>query len=85
MHQNVVNFEPELALFVSDEDPLLFYKVIASKGKNLLKPTGKIYFEINERYGNEVIALLESMNYSTIRLIQDLNGKNRIITALNSN
>ena len=81
MHQNVVDFEPELALFVPNEDPLIFYRVIAEKGKKLLKSSGKIYFEINERFGQDVVELLNRLDYHNARLINDLNGKDRIVTA----
>lgn len=82
MHRNVLDFEPELALFVPDTDPLLFYRVIAQKGIALLKPSGKIYFEIHEDYGQEVIALLTKLGYTEIRLIKDLNEKDRMIAAV---
>ncbi|RIW18713.1 peptide chain release factor N(5)-glutamine methyltransferase [Algoriphagus lacus] len=81
MHRNVVDFEPELALFVPNEDPLIFYKEIAEKGKKLLKSTGKIYFEINERLGPLVVELLQTLDYQKVRLIKDLNGKDRIVAA----
>lgn len=81
MHRNVVDFEPELALFVSNEDPLIFYKEIAIKGKKLLKPSGKIYFEINERLGPNVVELLQALDYQKVRMIRDLNGKDRIVAA----
>lgn len=84
MHRNVLEFEPDLALFVADEDPLIFYRTIAEKGKNLLKPSGNIYFEINERFGNDVSNLLESFGYKNIRIVQDLNGKDRIVSGQNS-
>ena len=84
MHSNVLDFEPDLALFVTDEDPLIFYKIIAEKGKNLLKPSGKIYFEINERFGLQVSSLLSSLDYKNVRIIKDLNGKDRIIYGQNS-
>ncbi len=84
MHRNVLDFEPELALFVTDEDPLIFYKKIAEKGKSLLKPSGKIYFEINERFGKDVSNLLEALAYKNVRVIQDLNGKDRIVSGQNS-
>ena len=83
MHQNVLDHEPHLALFVSDQDPLIFYRVIAEKGKNLLKKSGRIYFEIFERSGTEVCDLLKKLEYSQIKLHQDLNGKNRMISAIN--
>lgn len=80
MQRNVLDFEPDLALFVADEDPLIFYRVISQKGKVILKSSGKIYFEINERFGKEVAELLSDTGYQKVRLIQDLNGKDRIVT-----
>ncbi len=84
MHRNVVDYEPHLALFVPDEDPLIFYEVIAEKGKKLLKAGGKIYFEINERLGNDVSSLLLGFDYQNIRVIKDLNDKDRIVSGQNS-
>ena len=81
MHRNVLDFEPELALFVSNEDPLIFYRTIAEKGKQLLKPDGKLYFEINEKYGEEVAFLLRETNYSEVKILKDLNGKDRMVKA----
>lgn len=79
MHTNVLDYEPDLALFVSDEDPLIFYRTISEKGKKLLKPTGKIYFEINERFGKAVSELLLALGYQKVRIIKDLNGKDRMV------
>lgn len=79
MHRNVLDFEPDLALFVNDEDPLIFYRVISDEGKKLLKPTGKIYFEINERFGKEVSEIMMAFGYQNVRVIKDLNGKDRIV------
>jgi release factor glutamine methyltransferase len=81
MHKNVLDFEPELALFVSNDDPLIFYRIIAEKGKQLLKSGGKLYFEINEKYGKEVAELLEEMGYSDVKVLKDLNGKERMVVA----
>lgn len=78
MHKNVLDFEPGLALFVSNEDPLIFYSTIAKKGKHLLKSGGKLYFEINEKFGNEVAELMQSLGYSDVQVLKDLNGKERI-------
>jgi release factor glutamine methyltransferase len=78
MHKNVLEHEPHLALFVFDEDPLLFYRLIALKAKRVLKSGGKLYFEINEALGPDIQKLLESQGYSQIRIVKDLNGKNRI-------
>jgi release factor glutamine methyltransferase len=82
MHRNVLAFEPHLALFVSDSDPLIFYRTIGELGKKLLKPNGKLYFEIFEEAGNEVCSLLEKLEYYQIKLHQDLNGKNRMVSAV---
>ena len=81
MHSNVKDFEPKIALFVPNDDPLLFYRVIAKKGQQLLKKHGKIYFEIWEKAGAEVFNLLKIEDYDQITLHQDLNGKDRMISA----
>jgi release factor glutamine methyltransferase len=81
MHRNVRDFEPELALFVPDQDPLIFYRVIAQKAKKLLKSGGRLYFEIHERFGAEVAALLQNFGYQEVKIHQDLNGKERMISA----
>lgn len=83
MHRNVLDHEPHLALFVPNQDPLIFYRTIAQKGKKLLKTSGKIYFEIFEHKGSEVCELLQTMGYGQIKLHQDLNGKNRMVSAIN--
>jgi release factor glutamine methyltransferase len=82
MQINVLAHEPELALFVPDNDPLIFYKQIINLSKHALKPKGKLYFEINEKYGMEIIGLCEGAGCSTVKLIQDLNGKDRIIKTM---
>ncbi|MFL5728729.1 MAG: peptide chain release factor N(5)-glutamine methyltransferase [Cytophagaceae bacterium] len=81
MHPNVLNYEPETALFVRDEDPLLFYRTIAEFGNKYLKPGGTCYFEINERYGEQIKALFEKNKYINIRIIRDLHGKDRFAAA----
>lgn len=81
MHRNVLDHEPHLALFVPEDDPLIFYRVIALKGSSVLKPGGKVYFEINEAFGAEVAALLFELGYEEIQLRKDLNDKDRIVTA----
>ncbi len=82
MHENVLNYEPELALFVDDEDPLLFYRKIGEFGASNLNDGGKLYFEIHERFGEATHKLLESLGYKEIEIIDDINGKNRMIKAL---
>lgn len=78
MGNNVLQYEPHQALFVSDEDPLLFYRIIATKAKNHLKTNGLLAFEINEHFGNEMSQLLGNLGYSNVDVIKDLSGKDRI-------
>ena len=80
MSHNVLDHEPHLALFVSNSDPLLFYRTIAQKAKVMLKPGGLLYFEINEYLGGEMLEMLEKLGYDAI-LKQDLQGKDRMIRA----
>lgn len=82
MHRNVLEHEPHVALFVPDSDPLVFYRAISKKAKEALKPRGKLYFEINEALGKQVVDLLAALDYTKIRLIKDLNGKDRIVAAV---
>ena len=79
MEKNVLDFEPELALFVPDEKPLLFYERIADFALSHLKNRGKLYFEINEAYGNECSQMLRQKGFSDIELKKDINGKDRMI------
>ncbi|RKD92685.1 peptide chain release factor N(5)-glutamine methyltransferase [Mangrovibacterium diazotrophicum] len=81
MHDNVLQFEPHLALFVDDQSPLIFYAALASFGAHNLNPGGLIYWEINEAFGEQCCQLLEQEGYSDIVLRQDLNGKDRMIRA----
>ncbi|MEG2606721.1 MAG: peptide chain release factor N(5)-glutamine methyltransferase [Mucinivorans sp.] len=76
MHINVLDHEPSLALFVPSDDPLLFYRKIAT---NTI--CNKIYFEINERFGPQMKDLLEGLGYLNVKIIKDLNGRDRICTA----
>lgn len=80
MHCNVLDYEPHLALFVPDNNPLIFYKSIALFATKYLNPDGRLYLEINEELGNETIALLEKQGYNA-QLHQDFLGKNRMIIA----
>lgn len=82
MHTNVTKHEPESALFVPDADPLLFYRRIAEVAKNGLAPNGKIYFEIHEKRGAEVKALLESLGFADVTIRQDMQGKERMVRAV---
>jgi len=78
MSRNVTDFEPHLALFVSDNDPLVFYRTIAQKSKNWLKPNGQIYFEINEAFGNEIKDMLIGIGFRNVEIRKDINGKDRM-------
>ena len=81
MHNNVIKHEPHVALFVPDEDALLFYRAIAAFGLMHLNRNGKLFFEINEALGNDVCLLLEQLGYFKIELRKDLQGKDRMVKA----
>jgi release factor glutamine methyltransferase len=79
--QNVVNHEPHLALFAESDDPLIFYKAIAEKAKNALRPGGMVMVEINERFGEATAEIFSTHAYHPVLIIQDIQGKDRIISA----
>ena len=81
MHRNVLEYEPSIALFVPDEDPLKFYRAIALIGMKTLKASGMLFFEINEAFGKDVLDMLESLGYSETELRRDLNGRERMVKA----
>jgi release factor glutamine methyltransferase len=81
MNKNVLDYEPHLALFVADHDPLHFYKVIAEKGKQLLNPNGKIFVEINQQFGKEVAKLFQDHGFKSVEIIKDMEGKDRVVKA----
>ncbi len=83
--KNVIDFEPHIALFVPDKDPLIFYSTIADIATNQLKPRGKLYFEVNEQFGNETVDLLSLKGFKNIILRKDINGKERMLKAEWSN
>jgi release factor glutamine methyltransferase len=83
MQANVLEHEPHTALFVPDINPLLFYSKIARLAQNHLTPNGKLYFEINEAYGKEVVKLLEMLDYKNVKLKKDFFGKDRMVSAVN--
>ena len=80
--KNVIDFEPHMALFVPDTDPIIYYRAIVRSAANILKPEGKIYFEINEAMGKSIFQLLGSSGYSGIEIVKDINGKERIIKGI---
>lgn len=77
--KNVLDYEPHLALFVEDSDPLIFYRKIASLAQNGLLKNGKLYFEINQYLGKEMIDLLESMSFQNVELRKDIYDHDRMI------
>ena len=81
MESNVLRFEPHLALFVEDEDPLLFYKAIADFCLKHLKNTGACYVEINEHFGEATKQVFLEKGFKKVEIHQDINGKDRIVKA----
>lgn len=83
MHANVLDYEPKSALFVSDDDPLVFYKRIAKIAKFHLKNKGKLYFETFETFHPQLVEYLSNLGYSNVLSILDMNSKPRFIVAEN--
>lgn len=79
MQSNVLKYEPDIALFVNNDDPLLFYRKIAQLGQKHLISEGSIYFEINEYLGSELLILLKTEGYKEITLHKDIFGKYRMV------
>ena len=79
MHSNVVDYEPHTALFVADDDPLCFYRSIAQNGVKMLRDGGSLYFEIYERFGAQMVKMLEEMGYSDSEVVKDVFGKERMV------
>jgi release factor glutamine methyltransferase len=80
MQAQVKNFEPAIALFVTNEDPLIFYRIIARLGKQYLNPNGQLFFEMHYDQGKALIALFDEMGYHA-ELRQDMFGKDRMLRA----
>lgn len=81
MDKNVLDYEPKEALFVTDEDPLLFYRCIAYLGKRKLKSGGRIYVEINPQYGDEIVTMFRKQRLKKIEIIMDISGRKRFVKA----
>lgn len=81
MNNRVTDFEPHTALFVPDENPLLFYKAIANFAVQHLKPQGLLFYEINESLGNETVEMLSHKGFINIELKKDMFGKDRMVRA----
>jgi len=81
MDKNVLDYEPKEALFVVDDDPLLFYRSIAYLAKRKLKSGGRIYVEINPQYGEDIVAMFRKQRLKKIEIIMDISGRKRFIKA----
>jgi release factor glutamine methyltransferase len=81
MSKNVLDYEPHQALFVPQENPLLFYERIADIGLSCLEESGALYFETSALYGKETAGMLRDKGYRSVHLLQDISGKDRIIMA----
>jgi release factor glutamine methyltransferase len=79
---NVLKFEPHLALFVANNDPLVFYRKITQLASDYLLPNGQLYFEINQYLGAEMIALVKSFGFTQIELRKDIYGNDRMLKAI---
>lgn len=82
MNRNVLDFEPSTALFVKDNDPLLFYKRIVNIALEKLKNKGSLYFEINESFANETLNLFDKSIWNSVEIRKDIRGKDRMIKAI---
>lgn len=81
MRPNVVEYEPHIALFVADDDPLLFYRSIARTARHMLRDGGRLYFEIYELFAEDMRHMLHEEGYSDIAVREDFRGKPRMICA----
>lgn len=84
MQVNVLNYEPENALFVPENNPLVFYRSIAAFAKKQLAENGILFFEINENLGAETNELLQDFGFFDIKIRKDINGKNRMVCCRNN-
>lgn len=81
MHKNVIDFEPHTALFVPENDPLIFYRAIADFACQTLTKKGLLFFEINESFGQQIVDLLAKKGFINIELRKDMSGKHRMVKA----
>lgn len=82
MHSNVLEHEPDIALFVSDKNPLVFYRAIATFAQKNLADKGSLYLEINQNLGKEMVALLTSYGFRDVALRQDIFGNDRMVKGI---
>ena len=81
MQRNVLEHEPELALYVKDNDPLIFYKKITKLAEDGLRPGGRLYFEINQYLGEQTLRIVKSSGFET-ELRKDIFGNDRMIRGI---
>lgn len=82
MHRNVTEFEPDLALFVPDEDPLLFYRSLTQYASKTLSSGGLLFFELHENYASETKHMVEEFGFDPVEIRTDLQGKQRMLKAV---
>jgi release factor glutamine methyltransferase len=82
MQQQVLDYEPSLAIFVEDADPLIYYRAICMLARQLLKPGAPLYVEINSHLAQETVQLVEAFSFRSVTLLKDLFGRDRFIRAL---
>jgi len=84
IHEKVKTYEPHLALFVQNDDALIFYKKLADFSTRHLNSNGKLYVEINEKLGADVLKLFKSKGFETVEIRKDMQGKDRMVKAISS-
>lgn len=82
MQSNVTEYEPHLALFVPDQDPFIFYKAIAANAYKWLEKGGRLYLEINQRFGKETAAIISDAGFARIQILKDMSQHDRFIVAV---
>ena len=82
MEDNVLNYEPHIALFVPDHDPLIFYSKIADASNKILKVGGRLFFEINPIFANELVQMLKMKGFDDVEIRKDMSGKLRMLKAV---
>lgn len=82
MDRNVLDYEPHLALFVPDDDPLKFYRPISRNAMTTVRPRGKLYLEINPLFSDQLVAMLTGDGWDNVMVVNDMHGKERFATAI---
>ena len=82
MNRNVLEYEPAKALYVTDEDPLIFYNAIINFAKSALSKRGIIFFEVNQYLAHEIVILLNNENYESVDIKKDINGNDRFVSGI---